>query len=183
MAWTKAALIIAIGLTLDAFGPIRVVDAGPAAPGGPKLTASMDVSVVVEGSLPGFKAGELAAYVSEQMNAARAAAWRFSPAGAGAPANRIVWRFRLLPFAGGSVRYIGPVVSHAEALFGMRRPVGVDARIFIDGQFQSTTFDQASVKGGAGDADLAETIRRVTRSVLANAVAQRSLLRASFRTE
>jgi hypothetical protein len=135
----------------------------------PQLNTPVDVAVVVEGSLPGFKDDELARFVSQEMEAAHVAAWHFEPAGAAPSANRVVWHFKLLPYAGGSVRYIGPTVSRFKDMFGMRRAIGVDAKLYLNGQFQSTTFDQATIKGGPRDPDLDRVIDKVTRSIIANA--------------
>ena len=136
------------------------------------LNTPMTVSVVVDGSLPGFSQNQLDAYVVQQMNAAHVAAWRFEASATGAPAaNRIVWHFKLLPYAGGSVRYIGPAVNRMKDMFGVRRSVGVDAKIYLDGQYQTSTFDQATIRGGGEDQDLSKVIQRVLRSIVANALA------------
>ena len=132
------------------------------------------VSVEVEGSLPGFTTDQLSAYVSQQMADAHLTAWRFAPAAAtdaNQPPNRVVWQFKVLPFAGGSVRYIGPALSKARDLFGVGRPIGVDAKIYLDGKYQSTSFDQVTVKGGANDPALSSVIKKVMNSIVANAFA------------
>lgn len=131
----------------------------------------MDVAVVVEGTLPGFTEDQLEAYISQEMAAAHVSAWHFEPAGSATTSpNRVVWRFRLLPYAGGTVRYIGPMLTHARDLFGVRRAIGVDARLYVNGLFQSTTFDQATIKGGPKDPDLGAIITKVTKSIIANAL-------------
>jgi len=133
------------------------------------------VSVEVEGSLPGFTADQLSAYVSQQMTDAHLTAWRFAPAtqpqSGDEPPNRVVWHFKILPFAGGTVRYIGPALSKARDLFGVGRPVGIDAKIYLNGQYQSTSFDQATIKGGANDPGLSSAIKKVMNSIVANAFA------------
>lgn len=132
------------------------------------------VAVEVEGAIPGFTAQQLSAFVSEQMADAHLTAWQFVPASpepGKEPPNRIVWQFKVLPYAGGTVRYIGPALSKARDLFGAGRPVGVDAKIFLDGQFQSTSFDQATIKGGPHDAGLYDAIKKVMQSIVANAFA------------
>jgi len=133
------------------------------------------VSVEVEGSVPGFTADQLSAYVSEQMADAHLTAWRFAPVepqqAGKEPPNRIVWHFKVLPYAGGTVRYLGPAISKARDLFGAGRPIGVDAKIFLDGQFESTSFDQATIKGGPHDPGLSEVIKKVMNSIVANAFA------------
>jgi hypothetical protein len=138
---------------------------------------NLTVSVEIDGSLPGFTADQLSAYISQQMAATHITSWKFEPgpsAGAAAaqPANRIVWHFKLLPFAGGGVRYIGPALSKARDVFGVGRAVGIDAKIYLNGQYQATTFDQATVKGGANDPALATTIQKMMKSIVANAAAE-----------
>jgi len=135
----------------------------------------LTVSVEVEGAVPGFTTDQLSAYVSQQMADAHLTAWHFAPAGpvaeANPPPNRVVWHFKTLPFAGGAVRYIGPALSKARDLFGVSRPVAVDAKIFLNGQYQSTSFDQATIKGGPHDAGLSDVIKKVMNSIVANAFA------------
>ncbi len=135
----------------------------------------LTVSVEVEGSVPGFTTDQLSAYVSQQMADAHLTAWHFAPAAPAAetnpPPNRVVWQFKILPFAGGAVRYIGPALSKARNLFGIGRPIGVDAKIYLNGQYQSTSFDQATIKGGPHDASLSDVIKKVMNSIVANAFA------------
>ena len=140
-----------------------------------------DIAVIVEidGSLPGFSKDELTAYVCQQMAASHATSWHFVPTsmsatGGDQPSNRIVWQFKQLPFAGGGVRYIGPALSKAKALFGVGRPVSIDAKIFLNDQFEATTFDQATVRGGPDDPGLAAVIQKVMKSIVANAFAYAS---------
>lgn len=137
----------------------------------------LTVSVEIDGSLPGFTNDQLSAYVSQQMAASHITSWHFEPGPAamtaeGQPANRIVWHFKQLPFAGGGVRYIGPAVSKAREVFGVGRAVGIDAKIYLNGQYQATTFDQATVKGGPNDPGLAAAIQKVMKSIVANASAE-----------
>jgi hypothetical protein len=135
----------------------------------------LTVSVEVEGAIPGFTNDQLSAYVSQQMADAHLTAWRFAPVvpatETNPPPNRVVWHFKTLPFAGGAVRYIGPALSKARDLFGVGRPIGVDAKIFLNGQYQSTSFDQATIKGGPHDAGLSDIIKKVMNSIVANAFA------------
>jgi len=140
-----------------------------------------DLTMVVEidGPVPGFTKDELAAYVCQQMAASHATSWHFVPTSTGStagdqPPNRIVWRFKQLPFAGGGVRYIGPAMSKARAFFGVGRAVSIDAKIFLNDQFEATTFDQATIRGGADDPGLAAVIQKVMKSIVANAFAYES---------
>lgn len=137
----------------------------------------LTVLVEIEGSLPGFTTEQLSAYVSQQLTASHITAWHFvpttlAPAGGDQPSNRIVWHFKPLPFAGGGVRYIGPALSKAREAFGVGRAVGIDAKIYLNDKFEATTFDQATLKGGANDPGLSTEIQKLMRSIVANAMAQ-----------
>jgi len=65
-------------------------------------------------------------------------------------------------------------VSRTKALFGVGRAVGVDAKIYLNGKYQATTFDQLTLKGGGPqDPGLAGFIQRLTRSIVADVMAER----------
>jgi len=143
--------------------------------------APVTVSVVVEGALPGFTPDSLVAYVSRQMADAQVTGWRFVPAAAeDSSPNRVVWRFRMLPFADGAVKYLGPAMSRVRDMFGIRRPVSLDAKIYLDGRYQSETFNQATIKGGLDDPELGATIRKMAKQIVANALAQGKTDRADL---
>lgn len=168
LAKSLARIVLVLGVALPGLADAQVIDSN-------LRNQPLTVSVEVEGSIPGFTAEQLSAYVSQQMTDAHLTAWRFAPATAATeanqPANRVVWQFKVLPFAGGSVRYIGPALSKARDLFGVGRPIGVDAKIYLDGKYQSTSFDQVTVKGGANDPALSSVIKKVMNSIVANAFA------------
>src|SRR5271163_11434 len=84
-------------------------------PVGVQSNQAIEVKVETRGSLPGYSQHELRAYVSRRMTALAAAPWRFEPANQLEPAilqslypNRVIWTFRILPDAAGTVRYLGP---------------------------------------------------------------------------
>ncbi len=167
LAWTRLGLVAAMALLIL-----------PASAGAQSAAPDKSVTVVVEveGSLPGFRSDQLSAYVTEQMEAADITDWHFRPAptdkpAAAEPPNRVVWHFRMLPFGGGAVRYIGPAISKVKNMFGVGRPVGVDAKIYLDGKYQATTFDQITIKGGSDDIGLSNLIQKLTRSIVTNAMA------------
>lgn len=164
MARSFASIALALALGPAGFSAAAETAPSPAAP--------VTVSVMVEGAVPGFSQDQLDLYVVREMTAANAGPWQFTPDPKGAPApNRIVWHFRLLPYAGGTVRYIGPMVNKVEGMFGVRRAVGIDAKVYLGNQYQTSTFDQVSIRGGGEDDDLGHVIQRVLRSIVANAQA------------
>jgi hypothetical protein len=162
---------LAIGLMISALPAVASAQALDAKLRDKPIT----VAVEVEGSIPGFTPEQLSAFVTQQMADAHLTAWRFAAATPGQagnePPNRVVWQFKVLPYAGGTVRYIGPALSKARDIFGAGRPIGADAKIYLDGKFQSTSFDQATVKGGPHDPGLSDLIKKVMTSIVANAFA------------
>jgi hypothetical protein len=154
-------LPLAIALTLPALTSIAATG----------TDTPRDVAVIVDGTLPGFSDEQLAAYVSEQMTASHITVWHFAPASGSANSpNRVIWHFKLLPYAGGTIRYIGPALSRMKGILGVPRAIGIDARVYLDGKYESTTFDQATIQGGPNDASLSRAIQKVLRSVIANAM-------------
>lgn len=137
-------------------------------------TQGLSVLVEIDGSVPGFTKDQLSAYLCRQLEASHLTGWRFvptslAPTGGDQPSNRIVWHFKPLPYGGGGTRYIGPALSRARELFGVGRAVSIDAKIFLNDQFEATTFDQVTVKGGQDDPGLAAAIQKVMKSVVTNA--------------
>ncbi len=154
-------LSLALGLILG-----NAAIAEPA--GKAEIDAPRTVSVVVEGALPGFTQDQLTAYVCQEMTAAHAASWQFTPAsGTDSSPNRVVWHFKLLPYAGGTVKYIGPALSHVESAFGAHRAVGIDAKIYLDGKYQNSSFDQATIKGAKSDPSLDAAIQKILHAIIA----------------
>ena len=134
----------------------------------------LPVLVEIDGSVPGFTKDELSAYLCQQMAASHLTGWHFlptslAPTGGDQPSNRIVWHFKQLPYAGGGMRYIGPAMSRAKELFGVGRAVSIDAKIFLNDEYEATTFDQATIKGGPDDPGLAAAVQKVMKSVVTNA--------------
>jgi hypothetical protein len=69
------------------------------------------VEVEASGAAPGFHSSEeLRRYLTSHMAETQPADWRFEPAAAGdTPApDRVKWRFKLGPYAGGEVRSFLP---------------------------------------------------------------------------
>ena len=80
--------------------------------------------------------------------------------------NRVEWTIRLNAYAGGEVRnFARPVMD--EQTFG-NRPITVEARLYLDGAYQTLVESQAIMKDG-GDADdfnLAEAVASTTQRLL-----------------
>jgi hypothetical protein len=169
--WRTIAALALAAIPMMLPGSVLAQTAGAATP-----NKELSVVVEIEGSLPGFRPDQLSAYVTEQMDAADITDWHFEAAptdkpSTTEPANRVVWHFKMLPYGGGAVRYIGPAISKAKSMFGVGRPVGIDAKIYLDGKYQATTFDQITIKGGSDDVGLSNLIQKLTRSIVTNAMA------------
>jgi hypothetical protein len=92
--------------------------------------------------------------------------WRFEPAtGSGPAADRVEWSFKLNPYAGGGVRRFSPP-SMNEWRAGVHRPVTIEARLYLNGEYQTLVEAQALVQGGPDDPDLATAVAAVTKDLL-----------------
>ena len=128
--------------------------------------APLTLQVETSDTLPGFHRGDLARYLALHMGAARLADWRFEPAAdKGSAPDRIEWKFKLNPYAGGEVRnFIRPHMD--ERTFGAHRPVTIEARLYLNGQYQSLVEKQVTIQGGADDPELAAAVAAVTENLL-----------------
>ena len=128
--------------------------------------APLTLQVEVSDTLPGFHIGNLPSYLALHMAGARLADWRFEPAAdKGSAPDRVEWSFKLNPYAGGEVRnFLRPHM--AERTFSARRPVTIEARLFLNGQYQTLAEKQAVVQGGPDDPDLAAAVASVTQNLL-----------------
>jgi hypothetical protein len=67
--------------------------------------APLTLQVEVSDTLSGFHLGDLPRYLALHMAEARLVDWRFEPAAdKGSAPDRIEWKFKLNPYAGGEVR-------------------------------------------------------------------------------
>jgi hypothetical protein len=133
----------------------------------PAIAASpITLQVETVDTLPGFHIGTMPRYLAQHMAEAKLADWRFEPsAGAGAAPNRIEWRFKLNPYAGGEVRNF--VRQHmADRIFAAHRPVTIEARLYLNGEYQALVEKQAIIEGGPNDTDLAAAVASVTQGLL-----------------
>ena len=164
LAWGRIALLVCWTL-VTVFGPFASV---------PAAAASI-LEVTAANVLPGFQRSELARYLAARMGEARLADWRFAPAaGDGVAADRVEWSFKLNPYAGGEVRRIGGSLSY-EGRLAAHRPVTIEARLYLNGEYQTLVEQQAIVEGGADDPDLAAAVASVTQNLLGPAGAYRAI--------
>ena len=72
---------------------------------------------------------------------------------------------KLNPYAGGEVRnFIRPHM--AERIFTAHRPITIEARLYLNGQYQTLVEKQVIVQGGPDDPDLAAAVAGVTQNLL-----------------
>lgn len=134
------------------------------------------LAVTAVGVLPGFKLAEAPQYIAAQMAKTGVAGWAFVPAPTGEPqaADRIEWRFRLNPYAGGGIRQIIPIPS-LQRFFGVHRLISVEVRLYLGDEYQTMNFGEATIQGGARDQDLAALVTKLTQNLLGAKGAYRAI--------
>jgi hypothetical protein len=102
--------------------------------------------------------------------------WRFEPATTGdAPApDRVEWRFKLRPYAGGEVRNFVPPYMN-DKIFAVHRPITIDARFYRNGENQTRVKGKAIIRGGPDDPDLAAAVASLTENLLSPSDAYRAI--------
>jgi hypothetical protein len=144
---------LALAAALSAFAP--AIAAGP-----------LTLQVEATDTLPGFHRGALPRYLAAHMMEARLVDWRFEPSTEyGSAPDRVEWRFKLNPYAGGEVRsFVRPHM--AERTFAAHRPITIEARLYLNGRYQTLVERQVIVQGGPDDTDLAAAVAGVTQDLL-----------------
>jgi hypothetical protein len=133
------------------------------------------LQVVASHGLLGLHHSAVCRYLAAQMARVGLADWRFEPAaGKGLAANRVEWTFKLSPYAGGEVRSFVHTLSHEERFEG-RRPITIEARLYLDGEYQTLVHQQALVGDDPEDPDLAAAVVSATRNLLGPSGAYRAI--------
>jgi hypothetical protein len=115
-------------------------------PLGSAVSASTTLKVTAVDTLPGFHLADLPRYLALHMADAHLTDWRFEPAAdhSSAP-DRIEWSFKFSPYAGGEVRsFTRPHL--ADRTFGAHRPITIEARLYLNGEYQALVEKQAVIK-------------------------------------
>jgi hypothetical protein len=137
--------------------------------------AQTTLQVAAAHGLPGLHHSALARFIAAHMAGAGLADWRFEPAAGDAiAADRVEWTFRLNPYAGGEVRNFAHT-STDEWRFGVHRPVTIEARLYLNGEYQTLVEIQAIIQGGADDPDLAAAVENVAQNLLGPTGAYRAI--------
>jgi hypothetical protein len=128
--------------------------------------AQLTLEVAAFHGLPGLHHSALSRFIAAHMAEAGLANWRFEPRrGGGLAADRVEWSFTLHPYGGGEVRRFTHTLS-GQLRPGTRRPVTIEARLYLHGEYQTLVEQQATIEGGPDDPDLAEAVVRVTQNLL-----------------
>ena len=139
--------------------------------------AETPITVKVEAAhgLPGLDHSALCRFLAAHMADARLSDWRFEPAdGEVAASNRVEWSFRLNPYAGGGVRQFVRERG-AEQGFRTHRPVTIEARLYLNGEYQTLVHQQGMMQGGPNDLEFAAAIASVTERLLGPSGAYRAI--------
>ena len=137
--------------------------------------AQVTLEVAAFHGLPGLHHSALSRFIASHMAEARLANWRFEPStGDGLAADRVEWSFTLHPYAGGEVRRFAHSLS-GQPRPGTRRPVTIEARLYLHGEYQMLVEEQATIQGGPDDPDLAEAVVKATQNLLGPQGAYRAI--------
>jgi hypothetical protein len=132
------------------------------------------LKVETTNGLPGLHHSALSRYLPAHMAEARLADWRFESAEGDASApNRVEWTFKWNPYAGGEVGTFAHTLA-SELRLGVRRPITIEARLYLNGQYQTLVEKQAIIQGGPDDPDLVTAVASVTENLLGPSGAYRA---------
>jgi hypothetical protein len=114
-------------------------------------------------------------YLVLHMAEAGLGEWRFEPAANnGSAGNRVEWNFKLNPYAGGEVRNFARTSGYERQL-GLHRPITIEARLYLNGEYQTLVEAQAIIHGGPDDPALAAAIASATQTLLGPSGAYRAI--------
>jgi hypothetical protein len=137
--------------------------------------AAMTLQVEASVGLPGFHRADLERYLALHMAEAGLGEWRFEPAAdSGSARDRVEWRFRLNPYAGGEVRNFVHTPVHERSV-GVHRPITIEARLYLNGEYQTLVEKHAVIQGGPNDPEFAAAVASATQNLLGPSGAYRSI--------
>jgi hypothetical protein len=130
--------------------------------------AAGPITLMVEAThgLPSLHHSALSRFLAAHMADAGLADWHFEPVdGKSEPPNRVEWIFKVNPYAGGEVRnFVRAPVD--EQGFGAHRPITIEVRLFLNGEYQTLIEQQAMIQGGPNDPELATAVASATKNLL-----------------
>ncbi|MGC1885786.1 MAG: hypothetical protein WA709_06770 [Stellaceae bacterium] len=137
--------------------------------------AGSTLQVEAATGLPGFHRGDLQRYLALHMAEAGLGQWRFEPAAdSGSARDRVEWTFKLNPYAGGEVRNFVHTLVYERQL-GEHRPITIEARLYLNGEYQTLVEQQAIIHGGPDDPELAAAVASATQNLLGPSGAYRAI--------
>jgi hypothetical protein len=141
----------------------------------PVAAAAITLQVEAATGLPGFHRDDLQRYLALHMAEAGLGEWRFEPAANSGPArDRVEWTFKLNPYAGGEVRnFMHTRVDERQV--GVHRPITIEARLYLNGEYQTLVEQQVILHGGPDDPELAAAVASATQSLLGPSGAYRAI--------
>jgi hypothetical protein len=164
LVWRRVALV-ALWALVPSFGQSALA----------RTLTPVTLQVEAPHGLPGLHHSALARFIAAHMAEAGLADWRFEPAADKAiAADRVEWTFRLNPYAGGEVRNFAHTPTD-QWRFGVHRPVTIEARLYLNGEYQTLVEKQAIIQGGADDPDLGAAVASVTQNLLGPSGAYRAI--------
>jgi hypothetical protein len=54
----------------------------------------------------------------------------------------------------------------AERIFGVHRPITIEARLYLNGEYEALVEKQVVIQGGPNDPDLAKAVASLTQNLL-----------------
>ncbi|MGB8364976.1 MAG: hypothetical protein ACLQUZ_12450 [Rhizomicrobium sp.] len=145
--------------------------AGAVAMAAPPDAAGPPVTIYVQArqNLEGFRGDELPNFLAQTMSGAQAGPWRFAaaaPAGAPRP-NRVEWSFVPGADAAGSVRTYGFSRAMMERLVGSNRVYSIEARLFLNGQYEALASGQFRETEDPQNPELIQEVTVIARTLMA----------------
>jgi len=68
-----------------------------------------------------------------------------------------------------------------DVTFGVHRPITIEARLYLNGKYQTLVKEKAIIQGGPDDPDLAAAVANLTQNLLNPSGAYRSIHRGRHR--
>jgi hypothetical protein len=145
VAWGVVAFLLPFSVTLGA------------------VPITLEVQAV--NGLPGLAHSALLHFLVAHMTEAGLAGWSFEPAETdNAAPNRVEWTFKFGPDAAGDVRSF--MRAPATKRFDVPRPVTIEVRLYLNGEYQTLVERQAMIQRGPNDPELAAAVANATAGLL-----------------
>jgi hypothetical protein len=126
------------------------------------MRAPITLKIEASDGLPGFNHTDLLSYLALHMRDARLADWHFEPMTERSSApNRVEWSFKANP--------------SAEPSSGVHHRITIEARLYMNGEYETLVEQQATIQGGPNDPELAAAVAGIIVSLLGPSGAYRAV--------